>query len=48
MNVEIKVDGKKIPLNQFVKKVTMEINSGLINSLRNVPDWTAAEIKIKK
>ncbi len=48
MNVEIIVNGNKLELNDFVKKVTFNINSGLINSLRDVTDWSKIEIRIEK
>ena len=48
MNVEIIVDGDNLDLNEFVKKVTFEINSGLIKSLRDVPNWSKVEIKLEK
>ena len=48
LNVEIIVDGKSLELNEFVQKVTFEINSGLVNSLREVPSWTTIEIKLQK
>lgn len=48
MNTEIIVDGESLELNEFVKKVTFEINSGLINSLRDVPNWSKVEIKLEK
>jgi hypothetical protein len=48
MNVQIIADGKKIALNKFVKKVAFGVNSGLIDSLKNVPEWKKVEIKIEK
>jgi hypothetical protein len=48
MNVEIIVDGKSLELNDFVKTVTFQVASGIINSLRDVPDWANVEIKLKK
>lgn len=48
MNVEIIIDGDSLDLNEFVRKVTFEINSGLIKSLRDVPEWSKVEIKMEK
>ena len=48
MNAEIIVDGESLDLNEFVKKITFEINSGLVNSLRDVPNWSKVEIKLEK
>jgi len=48
MNVEILIDGETLDLNEFVRKVTFEINSGLIKSLRDIPEWSKVEIKLEK
>ena len=48
MNVEIIVDGKSLELNEFVQKVTFNIGTGLVSSLRDVPDWANIEIKLQK
>ena len=48
MDVEIIVNGQSVDLNDYVKRVTFEINSGLIKSLRDVPDWSTVEIKLTK
>ncbi len=48
MKVEIIVDGESLNLNDFVQRVTFGINSGVLNSLREVPEWSAVEIKLTK
>ena len=48
MNVKIIVDDKVLELNEFVKKVSFQVVSGLINSLRDVPDWNKVELKLEK
>ena len=48
MDVQIIVDGNTLELNDFVKKVTFQVASGIVNSLRDVPDWSNVEIKLKK
>ena len=48
MKVEIIVDGNSLELNEFVQKVTFEIGAGLVNSLRDVPEWSNVEIKLSK
>ena len=48
MNVEIIVDGNKLELNDFVKKVTFNVNHGLIRSLRDVTDYSKVEIRIER
>jgi len=48
MKVEIMVDEKKLELNDFVKKATFNICMGLLDSLRDVGEWSKVEIKIEK
>lgn len=48
MNVDILIDGKSLDINEFIEKITFEINSALVNSLRDVPEWSKLEIKLEK
>ncbi len=48
MKVNILVDGQALELNDFVQKVTFNITSGLINSLRDVSSWSKIEINLEK
>ncbi|WP_455392507.1 hypothetical protein [[Eubacterium] cellulosolvens] len=48
MNTEIIVDGERLEINDFVKKVTYAVATGLVNSLRDVPEWSTIEIKLEK
>ena len=48
MKVEILVDDESLELNDFVKKATFNICSGLLDSLRDVGEWSKVEIKIEK
>jgi hypothetical protein len=48
MNTEINVDGESLDINEFVERVTFGIVAGLVNSLRDVPDWSKIEIKLEK
>jgi hypothetical protein len=48
MKVEIIVDGKNLKLNKFVQKITFGVSSGLVDSLRDIPDWSAIEIRLEK
>jgi hypothetical protein len=48
LNVEIRIDNQALELNDFVKKVTFNMISGLMQSLRDVPEWQSVEIKLEK
>lgn len=48
MKVEIIVDDKELELNDFVTKATFNICSGLLDSLRDVDEWSKVEIKIER
>jgi hypothetical protein len=48
MKVEIIVDEKSLELNDFVMKATFNICTGLLDSLRDVGEWSKVEIKIEK
>jgi hypothetical protein len=43
------VDGKEIPLNEFVSKILSGTVVGAVTSLRGIrEDWTKIEVKITK
>lgn len=46
MNIEIEVNGKRVPLNPFVKKFIINTIKGIISSLRGVKDIKTISIKI--
>jgi hypothetical protein len=49
MELKLKVDGKDIPLNDFVEKILTATITGAVNSLRGIKDdWTKIEIEIEK
>ncbi len=48
MDVELYVDGKKIPMNSYVRSVFFKVLSALISTLKGVEDWEKAEIKISR
>jgi hypothetical protein len=48
MNVQVIIDGQELDLNDFVKKITINVASGIVESLRDVPDWKNLTIKIEK
>ena len=49
MSLKLKVDGKEIPLNEFVEKILGGTITGAVTSLRGIKDnWEKIEIEIKK
>ncbi|MGZ4901602.1 MAG: hypothetical protein ACXV5F_01030 [Halobacteriota archaeon] len=43
------VDGKRIPVNQFVQDVFVGIVSGVLDSIHGVDEeWTVAELTLKR
>ena len=49
MSLKLKVDGKEIPLNEFVEKILSGTITGAVTSLRGIKDdWEKIEIEIKK
>lgn len=49
MKVEIKIDGKKIPANQFVQEIFAGMIEGTVSKLKKVePDWKRVEIVVDR
>jgi len=49
MVMKLRVDGKEIPLNEFVEKVIGGSVVGAVTSLRGIKeDWEKIEIEISK
>ena len=47
--MKLKIDGKEIPLNEFVEKFMSGSITGAINSLKGIKeDWKKIEIEIQK
>jgi hypothetical protein len=47
--MKLKVDGKEIPLNEFVEKILRGTILGAVGSLRGIKeDWENIEVEIKK
>ncbi len=46
--LELKVDGKNIGMNSFVKKMTSNIIVGILSSLHDTDDWKNASISINR
>lgn len=49
MSLKLKVDGKDIPLNEFVEKLLNGTITGAITSLKGIKeDWKKIEIEVEK
>ncbi len=49
LGMKLKVDGKEIPLNEFVEKILQGVVVGGVVSLRGIKeDWKKIEIEIVK
>ena len=49
MTLKLKVDGKEIPLNEFVEKFVSGSITGAITSLKGINEnWKKIEIEIQK
>jgi hypothetical protein len=47
MNLKLQVDGKKIPLNEFVENILSGTIVGAVTSLRGIKEnWEKIEIEI--
>ncbi len=48
-DISLEVDGKDIPMNDFVKKIIFGMISGSIGVLRDIDvDWKTVNITLKK
>ena len=49
MGLKLRIDGKEIPLNEFVEKIMIGTVTGAVTSLRGIKeDWKKIEIEIEK
>jgi len=49
MDMKLRVDGKEIPLNEFVEKILVGTIVGAVTSLRGIKeDWEKIEIEVSK
>jgi hypothetical protein len=49
MGMKLKVDGKEIPLNEFVEKFMAGSLTGAVSSLKGINEnWKKIEIEIEK
>jgi hypothetical protein len=49
MSLKLKVDGKEIPLNEFVERIMNGTITGAVTSLKGIKDdWKKIEIEIQK
>jgi len=48
-NVELFVDGKKVPMNSYVRNVFFRVLSALVSTLKGIDeDWKEVEIKVRR
>jgi hypothetical protein len=49
LSLKLKVDGKEIPLNEFVSNILSGTIAGAVGSLKGIKaDWKKIEIEIEK
>ena len=49
MGMKLKVDGKEIPVNEFVEKMLSGMIVGAVSSLKGIKeDWKKIEIEISR
>jgi hypothetical protein len=49
MGMKLRIDGKEIPVNEFVEKILSGSIVGAVTSLRGIKeDWKKIEIEISK
>ena len=49
MSLKLKIDGKEIPLNDFVAKILSGTITGAVTSLKGVKeDWEKIEVEIQQ
>lgn len=49
MGLKLKVDGKDIPMNEFVEKILTGTVVGAVTSLKGIkPEWKTIEISVSK
>ena len=49
MEMKLVIDGKEIPLNEFVSKILIGTIAGAVTSLRGIrEDWKKIEVEITK
>ncbi len=48
-NIDLEIDGKKIQMNDFVRKFLFGMISGSVGTLRDVgEDWSTINIRLKR
>ena len=49
MGMKLKVDGKEIPLNEFVERILSGTITGAVSSLKGIKgEWKKIEVEIQK
>lgn len=49
MKIELLVDGKKIPMNDFVQKIVVDVIKAMVETLHNIDnEWKEISIHIER
>lgn len=46
--IELFVDGKKVPMNSYVRSVFTKVIEALVSTLKGVDSWDKLEIRLEK
>ncbi len=46
--VELFVDGKKVAMNSYVRKVFFRVVSALVSTLKGVDEWKDVELRLRR
>ncbi|MFP3910099.1 MAG: hypothetical protein ACLFVI_02760 [Archaeoglobaceae archaeon] len=46
--IELLIDGKKVPMNDYVESVFSSVIEALVSTLRGVDNWEKIEIKLER
>ncbi len=47
--IELRIDGKRVPMNKYVRDVFYKILLALISTLKGIPvDWKEIELRVKR
>ncbi|MFO7966228.1 MAG: hypothetical protein R6U44_01335 [Archaeoglobaceae archaeon] len=46
--IELLVDGKKVPMNDYVQSVFSSVIEALVSTLRGVDNWSKIEIRLER
>lgn len=46
--IELRIDGKKVPMNDYVQSVFSSVIEALVSTLRGVEGWSEVEIRLER